>query len=424
MCRIDPTDPSDPFDRSDKEKTLCVREELYNTLQLMPVTAISQRSSAPAKGCLVFFFLIFFLFGAAGSYFALWEPLSRIAAARSWTETQCDVLSSQVADGSGSTYKVDVRYSWTAGGSTHVGSRYDFMGGSSSGREGKQRIVDRYPPGARVTCWVDPGDPNEAVLSRDLSPAYLIGLLPLLFLAIGLGGLVFTLRPGRGGAVSTVAANESPFGVPLPAAGNGPAELKPSATPLGMLLGMVLLALFWNGIVSVFVWQMFLGWRNGQQDGCLTAFLIPFLLIGLALIFGVARRFLVLFNPRLSITLTPGALVSGQTAVVQWRLGSGGRGVSRVLITFEGREEARYRRGTNTYTDRETFFSQPVVDCAQSSEISAGGSGTFTLPAEALPSFRSTHNKIVWTLKAQCELPRWPDTQEEYEVVVQPGGAA
>lgn len=395
----------------------------YNTRRPMPVTAISQRrSGAPAKGCLVFFFLIFFLVGAAGSYFVLWRPLSKLLASRSWTETQCDVLSSQVVSDD-STYRVDVRYSWTAGGSTRVGSRYDFMGGSSSGREGKQRIVDRYPPGSRVTCWVDPDDPNEAVLSRGLSPIYLIGLVPLLFLGVGLAGLVWTLRSGRGGAVSAVAAGESPFGVPLAAAGGGPAELKPSATPLGMFLGLVFLALFWNGIVSVFVWQMILGWKNGQPDGCLTAFLVPFVLIGLALIFGVARQFLVLFNPRLAITLTPGALVPGQTAFVQWRLGSGGRGVSRVLITLEGREEARYRRGTNTYTDRETFFTQTVVDCAQSDEISEGGSASFTLPAGAVPSFRATHNKIVWTLKAQCELPRWPYTAEEYEVVVQPGGA-
>jgi hypothetical protein len=395
----------------------------------MPTTPLSQRrSAAPARGCLAFFFLIFFLAGAAGSYFVVWRPLSKLFASRSWTETQCDVLSSRVEEVSGSdgsTYRVDIRYTWTAGGSAHAGGRYDFMGGSSSGTAGKQGIVDRYPPGARVTCWVDPDDPNEAVLYRGLSPVYLIGLLPLVFLAIGLGGMVWTLRSGRGktGTVPGGVAGESPFGVPLPVAGGGPAELKPAATPLGMFLGLVFLALFWNGIVSVFVWQMVASWKRGQPDGCLTAFLVPFILVGLGLIFAVARQLLVLFNPRLSITLTPGAISPGQTAFVQWRLGSGGRGVSRVLITFEGREEARYRRGTSTYTDRETFFTLPVVDCAQSYEISAGGSASFTLPAGAVPSFRSAHNKIVWTLKAKCELPRWPDTEEEYEVVVEPGGA-
>jgi Protein of unknown function (DUF3592) len=394
----------------------------------MPITPLSQRSgAAPAKGCLIFFFLIFFLVGAAGSYFALWKPLSGLLASRSWTETQCDVLSSRVEEVSGSdgsTYRVDVRYTWTAGGSTRAGGRYDFMGGSSSGREGKQRIVDRYPPGARVACWVDPDDPNEAVLSRGLSPIYLIGLFPLVFLGVGLGGMIWTFRSSRRGAgAAPAAAGESPFGVPMPAAGGGPAELKPSATPLGLFIGLVFLALFWNGIVSVFVWQMVAGWRRGEPNGCLTAFLVPFVLVGVALIFGVLRQFLVLFNPRLSITLTPGALTPGQSAFVQWRLGSGGRGVSRVLITFEGREEARYRRGTSTYTDRETFLTLPVVDCAQSYEIAQGGSASFTVPAGAVPSFRSTHNKIVWSLKAKCELPRWPDTEEEYEVVV-PGGTS
>jgi hypothetical protein len=393
----------------------------------MPTPPLSQRrSGAPVRGCLTLFFLVFAVVGGAGSYFAVWKPLTGLLASRSWMETQCDVLSSRVEEVSGSdgpTYRVDIRYTWTAGGSTRVGRRYDFMGGSSSGTEGKQRIVDRYPPGARVPCWVDPGDPDQAVLSRDLSPTYLIGLLPLAFLGIGLGGLVWTLRPSRGGTAPGMPAGESPFGIPLTASADGPAELKPAASPLSMFVGLVFLALFWNGIVSVFVWHVVSGWKLGQPDGCLTAFLIPFVLAGLALIFGVGRQLLVLFNPRLSITLTPGALTPGQTAFVQWRLGSGGRGVSRVLITFEGREEARYRRGTSTYTDRETFLTLPVVDSTRSDEISGGGSASFTVPAGAAPSFRSTHNRIVWSLKAQCELPRWPDTAEEYEVVVRPGGA-
>jgi hypothetical protein len=392
----------------------------------MPATPLSQRrSSGTGRGCLSFFFLIFLLAGAVASYFALWRPLSKLVASRTWRETECEVLSSRVAEVSGSdgpTYRVDIRYSWTAGGSTHAGNRYDFMGGSSSGTEGKQRIVDRYPPGSRVTCWVDPEDPGEAVLSRGLSPVYLIGLVPLLFVAVGLGGLVWTLRSGVGAGAAI--AGVSPFGVALPPAGGGPVVLRPSATPLAAFLGIVFVALFWNGIVSVFVWHMIAGWKAGRPDGCLTAFLIPFVLVGLALIFAVVRQLLVLFNPRLHLTLTPGVLAPGQSAFLQWRLGSGGRGVSRVLVTLEGREEARYRRGTDTYTDRETFLTQPVIDCTQPYEIAAGGSASFTLPAGAVPSFRSAHNKIVWTLKARCELPRWPDTEEEYEVVVRPGGPA
>ena len=165
----------------------------------MPTTPLSQlRNVSPEKGCLVFFFLMFSLLGVAGSYFALWKPLSGLLASRLWTETRCDVLSSRVEEVGDESYGVDIRYTWIFDDSRHEGSRYDFMSDSASGgREGKQRIVDRYPPGARVACWVDPNDPNEAVLSRSLSSRYLIGLLPLPFLAIGLGGLIWAFRPGR-----------------------------------------------------------------------------------------------------------------------------------------------------------------------------------------------------------------------------------
>lgn len=389
----------------------------------------TRRAGGPPRGCLALFGLIFLAVGAAGGYFLLWRPVAQLLAAQSWTETECTVLSSQVATVSGSdgdTYKVDIHYTWTSEGIPHESSRYDFMIGSSSGTQGKQAIVDRYPPGARVTCFVDPADPSSAVLSRGFSAFYLVGLVPLLFFLVGLTVMVFALRSGRGTPAVSGIDPDSPFGVPLAAlaAAGGPAELKPSMTPIGTLLGLGFVALFWNGIVSVFVWQAVSLWRDGKPETFLNLFLIPFVAIGLLLLFAVARQLLVLFNPRPRLTLTPGVPATGETAFLQWRLGSAGRGVSRVRITLEGREEARYRRGTNNYTDRETFLTIPVVDTAQPVEIAAGGSANFAIPAAVMPTFRAEHNKILWTLKVNCELPRWPDTEEEYEIVVRPGRSA
>jgi hypothetical protein len=392
----------------------------------MVTRPLSQRRTAGSPtGCVVPFALVFLLAGAAGTYFLLVRPVSKLLASLSWTETQCTILSSQVAEVSssdGSTYKIDIRYTYVADGSPRESNRYDFRIGSSSGTAGKQAIVDRYPSGARVPCWVDPGDPAEAVLSRGFAPAYLFGLMPLIFVAIGAALLIWTVRSGRGGAVQAVMAGASPFGVPLPADIAGPAELRPAVTPLGAFFGLTLLALFWNGIVSVFLWQVVASWRQGQPNGCLTAFLVPFVLVGLGLIYAVGRQFLLLFNPRPHITLTPGVLATGGTAYLQWKLGSGGRGVRRVKIVLEGREEARYRRGTDTHTDRETFLSLPIVDTAQPFEIEGGGSASFAVPADTVPSFRADNNKIVWSLKVHCDLPNWPDTDDEYEVVVHPGG--
>ncbi|HEX9945088.1 MAG TPA: DUF3592 domain-containing protein [Thermoanaerobaculia bacterium] len=391
---------------------------------------LSNRRAGPSTGCLVMFFLVFLLTGGIVSVFTFVLPTAGYLAARSWTQTECDVLESRVAestDSDSTTYRPEIVYTYSAGGRTYRSDRYDFFGVWSSGRKGKEEIVARYPPGARVTCWFDPANPEEAVLSRELGLLHLLGLLPLIFVFVGLGGLVWTVRAGRRAralaAAPVAAGSASPFGVaPPPGAGLGPLELRSTLSPLGKLLGLGFAAVFWNGIVSVFVWQAVAAWKSGQPDGCLTVFLIPFVLIGIGLVYGVFRQLLVLFNPRPYLTLSPGILAPGESTYLQWRLeGSSGR-VRRLRIVLEGREEARYRRGTDTCTDRETFASVSVLDTTQPFEIATGSTG-FSVPAGTMPSFSAENNKVVWSLKVQCEIPGWPDSEEEYEVLVRPAGA-
>jgi hypothetical protein len=90
-------------------------------------------------------------------------------------------------------------------------------------------------------------------------------------------------------------------------------------------------------------------------------------------------------------------------------------------IVLEGREEATYRRGTSTHTDREVFATIPIVDTDQSMLIPQG-SARVPVPEDTMPSFSARRNKIVWTLKATCEIPGWPDSDDEYEIVVVPAG--
>jgi hypothetical protein len=379
----------------------------------MPNRSLSQRSATgPTSGFLTLFALVFLLAGSAAAYFLLLKPLACLAASQSWTEAQCTVLSSQVAlaPGSGTTYWVDIHYTYRVNGISHESGRYDFMTGSSSGTAGKQAVVDRYPPGARVPCWFDPADPSSAVLSRSLSTAYLWGLFPLPFLAVG-GGVLWLAFRSRRPAV--------PLDIPQTHAAPASAELRPAATPLGAFLVLTLVALFWNGLISVFVWQAFAGAEAGRPDGCVTLFLLPFVLVGLFLIFAVVRQFLVLFNPRLHITLMPGELTLGESGYLQWRLGSGGKGVRRVTIALEGRKETTTTyRTRSAQTLRETFLTLPVVDSSQPVEIEAGGSASFAVPTGHPPSLQADPDRIIWALKAHCDIAWWPDSDDEYVVVV------
>jgi hypothetical protein len=285
--------------------------------------------------------------------------------------------------------------------------------------------VARYPAGSRTVAFVNPSNPAEAVLARSFSLSYLVGLFGLLFFLPGLFVLVWgignrdNLGKGKTASLGLVTDPALPFGVTNPQGDvDGPVELKPQATPEGKLIGLIFASLIWNGLV----WTVILvSFRNSSRpEGCLIAFLAVFALVGLLLVYGTLRQFLVLFNPRPKLTLSPGSLPLGGTVYLQWRLSGGTGGVRRLKITLEGKEEAQYRSGTSTSTDKETFALIPLVDTGGSYQM-ANGSTSFVMPADTMPSFRAEHNRIVWTIKAQLEIANWPDSEEEFEVLVRPG---
>ena len=141
-----------------------------------------------SRGCLIPFFLLFVAVGLGLGYFLLYRPLARLVVARSWTALACVVESSTVRSHEGddsTTYSVDIVYRYEVGGRTYRGNRYDFLGGSSSGYEAKQRVVDAHPVGATVTCFVDPRDPASSVLQRGWSAKYLLGFSPCRSLPAG-----------------------------------------------------------------------------------------------------------------------------------------------------------------------------------------------------------------------------------------------
>jgi hypothetical protein len=404
-----------------------------------PVEAISGAAKRPALagGCLAGFFSLFLLFGLGFFIPFFGVPLWRSVAARSWPAVPCTILHSEVrshAGDDGTTYSVDVLFSYRVEGREFKSSRFRFIGGSSSGYEGKAAAVERYPPGTETVCYVNPQDPTDAVVERDLGGDAWFGLIPLVFVAVGAGGMVFALVSARrkrvaaaaewlpapqvaGGPVAAIGP-----GSPAPAAAaaiGGPVTLEPGTGPVGKFVGLTLAALFWNGIVGVFAWKVVEGYRQGSPDGCLTLFLVPFVLVGLLLAASVPYQFLALFNPRPALTLGTAAPRLGEPTTLAWRFrGAAGR-IRRLRIVLEGREEATYTRGTRTSTDQQVFATLELVDAADRPRIAAG-SATFTVPADTMHSFAADHNTIVWKLKVAGEIRLWPDVDQQFPLVVRP----
>jgi hypothetical protein len=238
------------------------------------------------------FFGIFFLVGSILFVTLFVWPLAEYFAAKSWVETPCTILSSEVvADRSSdsTTYRAEVTFRYQFADQEHESNRCQLLTVSTSSRSRAERIAEMYQVGQLTSCFVNPQQPQTAVLQRDLSWDFLFCLFPLLFLLIGLGGLVFVWRSSpqrkrdsragkaaraeltRGWNTSSAAGTSSHLSdwphVGLeereedddrdpslpPRQPEGPRVLTPASTPIAAFVGMLCIALFWNGIVSVFV---------------------------------------------------------------------------------------------------------------------------------------------------------------------------
>ena len=362
------------------------------------------------------FGLFFICIGGGVLYAMLIHPMLKEAAAAKWPRVPCEILSSEVAAHSGSKggsiYSVEIRYRYDFGGHTYTGTRYDFTSGYSSSTQWRTGAVANFPPGLKTLCRVNPADPVEAVLSVKPSPDRWFGLLPGLFLGVGL--LIFFKAPAmakRGNSRAGIPDDNLP---PLPRnPATGEVELKPASTPVAGFAIMLLIALLWNGITWTILWNM------DRSEWFGRIFLGVFALIGAALFLGAIHQFLAIFNPRPILSASAGAVPLGGTLDVRWRFTGNARRLTHLAITLEGREEATYRRGTTTTTDKNFFAILPLLDTADRTQMS-GGSAKILIPRDLIHTFTAPNNKIVWTLRLAGDIPRWPDVTAEFPITVLP----
>ncbi|MCD6392043.1 MAG: DUF3592 domain-containing protein [Planctomycetes bacterium] len=379
-------------------------------------------------------FAMFAIAGLVGSYFLLVLPIKNVIAARSWVETPCRILSAQVkshSDSDGTTYSIDISYQYEFKGKTFICDRYNFMGGSSSGRSGKRAVVDKYRKAKNPVCFVNPDNPAQAVLVRGFQPMMLFGLIPLVFVAVGLGGIVGITRKSKRRIISKgaraaewlpetkTARPDDNIYAPAGADSAGPVILRAKSSRLAKLLFLIIFAAFWNGVVSVFVVNIVKSFQAGRPQWGLAAFISIFVLVGLGVIIAVIHQFLALFNPKAKLTLSSSRIPLGSTAHLTWEILGRVNRISELVITLQAREECRYRRGTKTYTDKNTFFTFQLAQTTEPTQMSFGEVG-FAVPAETMHSFTADNNKIIWSLNVAGDIKRWPDIKDEFDVTITP----
>jgi hypothetical protein len=392
-------------------------------------------------GCLYAFFsggvLAFSLFALIGSaflYMATIRPALLAHASRQWMSAPCTVVSSAVAptiDNDSPGHTLNIVYRYGVNGRSYESSRYAFR--PINTRAEAEAIVSRLPAGSDVDCYVSGDDPSEAVIDRELGSYLWLGLIPGAFVAVGLIGAIGSALAIPVAVRRTRVQGDPGLAVPLArprpvpvAAPAGLRVLTPREPRGSYAIGLWFVALFWNGITGAVgggaLWGLLFGGGDPVTGlvgvPLLLLFLTPFILIGAALAYFAGRQTLLYIGPRAHLT-APAAIALGRSCELQWQISGRVVRMRSLRIDLEGREEATYRRGTDTTTDKRVFARVPVFESRDPRALDHGRA-LVNVPRDSMPSFAAPNNKIVWLLRVRADVPRWPDIDDEF--VIEVGG--
>ena len=138
------------------------------------------------SGCLVLFGLPFLLAGLGVIFLGL-KPVYLSYQAKNWSQVEAKILSTELdknrdSDG-GTTYEVKARYSYTYQASDYEGNQVNFKSGADnigSYHQNKYEQLKRAKAKKqKVKCYVDPGNPEEAVLDREIRTDSLLFMIPM-----------------------------------------------------------------------------------------------------------------------------------------------------------------------------------------------------------------------------------------------------
>ena len=353
--------------------------------------------------------ILFTAVGAALTAFAS-SFVVRTIEARSWTPVEATVLRSEVVRGTShtkhgtrTTFRPYVAYAYEVDGARFKSDRYD-MARLSTGDPGPaRRAVEEHPAGSRATVWVDPADPSSSVFSDPHGPIptaqWAFVAFSLVFLGIGLGALVSSLRDRR------------LAGAPIPP---GPPVLSNDRREQ-FVRGLVFTAV-WNGFLAL-VFFLVRSSGSGPVNPILFVFLGVFGLVGLVLVGATLRACAKLFAPRLELTCGRGFLPRGGEALVAYRLLGGGPGdVVGARIELVAQRFETVRQGKNTYL-RPVDLSRETVFETDSFRALARGDFHVSIPETAPASSRGPE-PVRWHFAVELARPARKPLRDEYAVVV------
>jgi hypothetical protein len=322
---------------------------------------------------------------------------------------------------------------------------YDIAGTTFSNAADAQGRLDRLTIGQTYPCWYDPMNPEAAVLVRGYSLWFwMLLLVPLGFMLIGGGALAYLLwhwgrspehQAARGqlGRIDLFEEMDArakdyptiPHDTDLT---NSPGtHLKyrlPSSNSQGWrLLGATGVCAVWNGIVAVFIVLAVRKHLHGEGDWRLDWLVVPFLLIGGFLIYYFVRELLIVTGiGQIFVEISDHPLLPGGRYEV-YMVQGGHLWLKAIDVFLECEEQAAYRQGTDTRTDRrvvhrQSLFHQENVETLPGQPLET--QCEMHVPDTAMHSFTADNNLVQWKLTVRADAEGWPPFERSFRIVVYP----
>lgn len=367
----------------------------------MAETSPPRGRSMAGTGCLLLFAIPFALVGvflAATLSYALFEH----SLMRSWVETPARLtqVDLHIEYDEGATYKTTAEYDYEFGGVQYHGTRvglysiHDNIGNFQ--RRVHQELESYKSSGRMFPCYVNPANPAQSILYRDLRWE-MIAFFDLFILTFGgtgwgllLGG-VFASRHLRCRAALAASHPGEPWLWQFDWERN---EVEPTDKHLPSVL--VATAIAWN-LVTLPLWWLLPAQIVNGNIWALVAAILP--MVGVMLTWMTLRRFWLRWKFGrciLRLTKNPGRIGGELVGTIEVA-----RPIDADTVDLMLRCESKITEGEDTKTVEIWSGKQTVAN--DSSSWDRPGSSIpiqFAIPAECLPASESDKKTIQWRLSA------------------------
>ncbi len=138
------------------------------------------------------------------------------------------------------------------------------------------------------------------------------------------------------------------------------------------------------------------------------------------LILQTTYYFFNLNTPSVRLFVNQPATGLGEPLSITWQFCESIASVRRLSVQLVGTEWTRFREGTQDSFDTVEFYCADLFETDQQSGM-AYRNIEIKIPSKTMHSFDASHNKIIWSIRFKGEIAFWPDVNDNFEIVVQPG---